>query len=361
MDIEIHNNRLKRLRAKFAALDVDGLLVSSTHNRRWLSGFSGSAGDLLVTSDQALLITDSRYWERAETEAPACRLWRQGSRRREDRDAGIRASGARRIGLEAHLTAIKTYAELQQIAGVTWVPLDPVIEPMRAVKTPEEIALLRRAAAIADRAMETFASHAKPNLPEKALAWELERAMREDGADGVAFDIIVASGPNAALPHHRAGARLLAIGDSIVVDMGALLSGYHSDLTRSFYLGGEPDSRFTEIYETVLRAHTAAISAIRPGVLGGDVDAVAREIIAAAGYGDHFGHSLGHGTGLEIHEEPRLSQSGAPSPLAANMVVTVEPGIYLPGWGGVRIEDLVLVTEYGCESLSQAKKAPVIA
>ncbi len=185
--------------------------------------------------------------------------------------------------------------------------------------------------------------------------------MRESGAEAIAFDIIVASGPNSALPHHHSGERRLQAGDIVIVDLGAQVDGYKSDLTRTFYLGETADDAFWDIYNTVEAAHAAAIGGIRPGVTGKDVDALARDLITAAGHGDHFGHGTGHGVGLEIHEEPRFSRLSEKTIIPAGAVMTVEPGVYLPGYGGVRIEDLVLVTSGGAEYLSAAPKSPLIA
>ena len=231
---------------------------------------------------------------------------------------------------------------------------------MRAVKSAEEIDVIVRAAAITDAAMNQVNQLARVGMSEKELAWQLERTMREAGADGMAFTVIVASGPNAARPHHRPGERQLQAGDAIVIDMGAMLDGYHSDLTRTFYLGSEPDEQFWTIYNLVLAAQEAALAGIQAGLTGKEADALARDVIAAAGHGAHFGHGLGHGVGLEIHEAPWLSVVREKERVDAGMVTSVEPGVYIPGWGGVRIEDLALVMENGVRCLSQAAKNPII-
>jgi Xaa-Pro aminopeptidase len=197
-------------------------------------------------------------------------------------------------------------------------------------------------------------------LSESQLAWELEKTMREAGAEGMAFDVIVASGPNAALPHHHPGDRRLQEGDSLIVDMGAKLDGYHSDMTRTFYIGNQPDERFSEIYDLVQTAQTAVLDHLKPGMTGKEVDALARNLIAEAGYGDYFGHGLGHGVGLFIHEGPSLSPRSEEEIIDVDMVLTVEPGIYISGWGGVRIEDLIVITRDGYESISHCPKTPSI-
>jgi Xaa-Pro aminopeptidase len=197
-------------------------------------------------------------------------------------------------------------------------------------------------------------------MTEAELAWELEKRLRESGGDAVAFPIIVASGPNAALPHHHPGPRRLQAGDALIVDLGATVNGYHSDLTRTFYLGAQPDQRFMDIYHTVRTAQRTAIGALYAGQQGRAVDAAARDFITAAGYGENARHGFGHGVGLEIHELPGLSPRAADNILAEGMVTTIEPGIYLPGWGGVRLEDLMLVEAEGCESLSSCVLDPAI-
>lgn len=355
--------RLERVRQQLAPWGVEGVLITSPHNRRWLSGFTGSAGQLIVTAQAALLATDSRYWEQAGQQAPAFTVWQLGHDREGDFRAAVAAaagSGAARLGIEAQHVTLAEFDNLARVEGVEWVQLKETLEPMRAVKTEEEIKMMTRAAAITDAAMNQVNQLARVGMSEKELAWQLERTMREAGADGMAFTVIVASGPNAARPHHRPGERQLQAGDAIVIDMGAMLDGYHSDLTRTFYLGAEPDEPFWTIYNLVLAAQEAALAGIRAGLTGKEADALARDVITAAGHGAHFGHGLGHGVGLEIHEEPRLSVLREKEKLVSGMVTSVEPGVYIPGWGGVRIEDLALVTENGVHCLSQAAKNPII-
>jgi Xaa-Pro aminopeptidase len=200
----------------------------------------------------------------------------------------------------------------------------------------------------------------RPGMSEASLAWELEKRMREAGAQGMAFDIIVAAGPNGAMAHHTPGKRRLESGDCMIVDMGAKLDGYHSDLTRTFHLGAEPSEQFLQIYGTVLRAQEAAILHMRSGMTGKAIDSLARELITEAGFGDASGQSLGHGVGLDIHEEPYLSSRSEDDPVPSGAVVSVEPGIYLTGWGGVRIEDLVLLSAQGAEPISRCPKDPII-
>jgi Xaa-Pro aminopeptidase len=320
----------------------------------------------MITPEKALLATDFRYWEQATSQAPAYTLFKH-QRREEDITAFMATAGVARIGLEAQHVTLSELAALKKATAslerpITWVPLAETVEPWRQVKSGTEIELIRAAAAITDHTMAQVNQLARPGQTEQQLAWELEKVMRQAGAEATAFTLIVASGPNSGLPHHRPGERILQVGDTIVVDMGAQLHGYKSDLTRTFYLGNEPDEQFWNIYHLVLEAQTAASQKIQPGMTAKDADAVARQVIANAGHGEHFGHGLGHGLGLDIHEKPFLS----PRPPAeieivtAGMVTTIEPGVYLPGWGGVRIEDLAHVTETGVTLLSNCPKEPAI-
>lgn len=353
-------DRLSAIRANFDEWQVDALLLISPANRRWASGFTGSAAQLLISRQRAVLATDSRYWEQAAAEAPAFEIFQM----RDEKDAManfLATAGAQRIGVESSHVTLARQAALDKHEGFVWVPLASTIEPLRAVKSADELAAIRAAARLTDETVAQMPRLARPGVSERAVAWELEKYMREAGAEAVAFDIIVASGPNSALPHHHPGERLLQAGDIVIVDLGAQVDGYKSDLTRTFYLGDAGDDAFWGIYDTVRQAHDAAIAGIRPGVTGKTVDALARDLISAAGHGDHFGHGTGHGVGLEIHEEPRFSRLAEKTIIPQGAVMTVEPGIYLPGYGGVRIEDLVLVTADGAEYLSAAPQSPLIA
>lgn len=354
-----HEARLQALRDKFDEWKIDGVLIGSETNRRWLSGFTGSFGQLLVTRDQAILATDFRYWEQATAQAPAFTLFKH-RRTEEDTAAFIASAAVERIGLEANHMTLLERAGLQKVAGVTWVHLVETVESLRWVKSSAEIEKIRTAAALTDQTMAQVPRLARPGISERGLAWELEKFMRESGAEATAFTLIVASGPNSARPHHRPGERLLQVGDVIIVDMGAQSSGYKSDLTRTFYLGNEPTELFWEVYNLVLAAQTAAINNLRPGLTGKEADALARNVIVAAGHEDHFGHGLGHGVGLDIHEGPQMSVRAEKTILEAGMVTTIEPGVYIPGWGGVRLEDLTQLTETGVELLSHSPKTPII-
>lgn len=353
-----YQNKLEKIRAKFSEWQIDALLITAPTNRRWLTGFTGSFGYAVVTADSLILATDGRYWARVEEEHPHVTLYRY---KRED--GGLRQFltdlDQNRIGIEAEDVSLAFYNKLRKVQGIDWKLLATTLEPFRDVKTAGEIALIRKAAQIADLAMEQVPEFVTPGMTEKAVAWELEKIMREAGADALAFDIIVASGSNGSRPHHSPSDKPLAIGDAITIDLGAKLDGYHSDLTRTFYLGSTPDEQFNKVFNAVKKAEEAAIAQIKVGMTGKEADQIARDVLTSEGLGDYFLHSLGHGVGLEIHEGPSLRKQND-KPLPANSIITVEPGAYIDGWSGVRIEDLILLTESGAEVISKAHKNPII-
>jgi Xaa-Pro aminopeptidase len=354
--------RLAGLRETFAAAGIDALLVSQPENRTYLSGFTGSAGLLLISPDLALFATDFRYHAQVGLQCPDFELVKVTSKYTDVLPAMLERAQVRRLGFEADHA---TYADVEDWSQATpdcqWVPTKGVVQRLRAVKDQAEIATLRAAIKLGDEALAAALEQVHPGMTESELAWLIESHMRTHGAEAAAFETIVAGGANGARPHARAGQTALVIGEPIVIDMGARLDGYCSDLTRTICLGQprEPE-RFWEVYSTVLRAQMAAEAAIRPGMTGREADAIARDLITAAGYGEQFGHGLGHGVGLAVHEEPGLSRVRTEALMPGNFV-TVEPGIYLPGWGGVRIEDVVLVTENGVEVLTAAPKDPIIS
>lgn len=353
--------RIDRLRSEMAGAEVDAMLVSAPANRRYLSGFSGSNGYLIITQTDAVLATDFRYVEQAERESPDYRLLRM-----EGGNAWLppllAELGALKIGVEArhmtlaaHQRILKDLEESEDAAGASLEPTNGLVEKIRAVKDADELALITEAVRIADLAMGAVGPNLKPGMTERQVSWELEGEMRRLGADGPAFDTIVGAGANGALPHHRADDTILQLGDPVVIDMGAEYKGYRSDLTRTFAVGGRADAVFERVYPIVLKAQLAAIKAARPGMKGQELDAVAREVITAAGYGDEFGHGLGHGVGLDIHERPMIVQTSEDE-IADDMIFTVEPGIYISGWGGVRIEDIVVMQNGRARSLTRSPK-----
>jgi Xaa-Pro aminopeptidase len=354
------SERLARLREAMAAQGLEALVVSHDHNRRYLSGFTGDAGVLLVTPSVALTITDFRYYEQAERQAPDCPLVKIEDTLIATLGETIAAQKLTRLGFESHVLTVATFEEWRAATpGVEWVATSAVVESLRQTKDAGELATITEAVRITDAAMDHLMGWIRPGMTEQQIAWEAEVFMRSHGAEALAFTTIVGAGPNGAMPHAISSERRVERGESLVVDMGALYQGYCADLTRSFCVG-EASAEYRRVWDVVLQAQRAAEAAIRPGIACAEVDAVARGIIYGAGYEGKFGHGLGHSLGLFIHENPRFSRLSKET-AQVGMVMTVEPGIYLPGWAGVRIEDLVVVTETGCHILTQTAKLPVLA
>lgn len=351
-----HIRRLEGLRRRMREEGIPAILVTSAANRLYMSGFGGSAGVLLITPRQACLLTDFRYAEAARHEAPAFTVVQHGrdmlaliAKRLSDEGIGQLAIEAEEVTVGQERRFRAAWPELGLL------PRDGLVEGLRQVKDAGEVACISQAMAIAEEAFARLLPEVRPGRREKDLALDLEFAMRRLGADGPAFDFIVASGPRSSLPHAHPTERELAAGELVTFDFGARYKGYHSDITRTVMVG-EPDDRQRQVYETVRAAQQAGLEAVRAGATGGAVDKVVRDLIAAAGFGEQFGHSTGHGVGLDVHELPRLAPGRDEERLEAGMVVTVEPGIYIPGWGGVRIEDTVLVTDTGCQVLCSTTK-----
>ena len=352
----MHAGRLAKLRARLPELNVDALLVTQNENRRYLSGFTGSAGALLIVRDRALIAVDSRYWEQAEQQAPGYDVFRIRTRLHDHFGEMLEQAGQPpRLGFESGAVTVATFAQWAEVKiDAEWISTKDAIESLRAVKDADELATIRRAVALTDAGFDYLCGVLKPGMTERDAAWQLEAYLRTHGADALSFEIIVASGPNGAMAHHRAGDRAIQRGEPIVIDFGVVVDGYCSDLTRTVSLG-DGDPRYAEVFEAVRRAQQAALGGIHAGMTGVEADALARGSIGAAGYGDFFGHGLGHGVGLAVHEAPSAGRLAA-GRLPAGATLTVEPGVYLPGWGGVRIEDLVVVHEHSVEVLSQAHK-----
>lgn len=350
--------RMRSLQAKLVEKGLPAYLVTAPPNLRYLSGFTGSAGALLVTPDGAWLFADPRYLEQAREEAPGCVLVPRPGKLSEALAPLLREQGVGALAFEKERLTFAQYERLRQELEAELLPQAGLVEELRLVKEEGEVEAIRKAAALADQAFGHVLEMVRPGVSEQDIALELEYYMRREGASAAAFPLIVASGPRAAFPHGVPSARRLQGGDLVVMDLGCVVDGYCSDLTRTVVVG-RADEKQRRIFELVRRAQEAGLAALRAGRKGSEVDAAAREVIAAAGYGEHFGHGLGHGVGLEIHEGPRLSRlaAGPEEPeLRAGMVVTVEPGVYIPGWGGVRVEDLVLVGEEEARALSRADK-----
>jgi Xaa-Pro aminopeptidase len=348
-------SRLSALRDLLAPQGLDGLLVTSPDNRRYLSGFTArddllneSSGSLLITREAALLFTDFRYleWARAEVSDYEILIYRAGLGAILAEQLGVHQVG--RLGFENFYLSVGQYQRLTTAAteanlAVEWVPTENLADGLREVKTAEEVAVVRQALALTEQVFTEVAGLLRPGMSEAQVAWEIERRIREAGGADLAFPPIVAAGPNSARPHHHPGDYLIKDQEPIIIDMGARIGGYCADFTRTVFLG-EPTARFQEIYTLVRRAQAMAEAGLAAGMESLDGDALGREVIVQAGYGEAFGHSLGHGVGLAVHEAPSLSPVKERSTvLKAGSIVTVEPGIYLPEWGGVRLEDLVLI------------------
>ncbi|MBZ4652731.1 MAG: Xaa-Pro dipeptidase [Peptococcaceae bacterium] len=348
-------NKLSQLKNTLQAEGLDALLIAKPTNRRYLSGFTGTSGMLLITPEANLLLTDFRYKDQAVQQAPEFQIVIHSFPLVKTLQELVTKYEVKKLGLEKDFITIAVYQELHEnLPGVDLVPVKDFCAELRYIKTPEEITYMKKAVEIADKAFLHIMDFIRVGLSEKEIALELEFFMRRLGSEKNAFDIIAASGVRSALPHGIATNKTIAPGELVTLDFGAVYNGYHSDMTRTVVMG-EPDARQREIYDLVLRAQEEVYKVIRPGMKAREADAVARDIISKAGYGENFGHGLGHGVGLEIHEGPRLAPSDE-TILEPGMVVSVEPGIYLSGWGGVRIEDLVVITPDGCDILTKSPK-----
>lgn len=333
---------------------VEGILFFSPDNIRYLTGFSGSEGYLLVGMDETLLLVDSRYITQAQEETRGCRVSLA--------DKGVKgvatqvsALGLKRLGFEAQSISVALFEQLQEgLRQVELVPLKDALEQLRRSKTGEEIDMIRQAITIAEEAWKTVLEMVTPGAQEAEVALEIEYRMKKGGAEGTSFDCIVASGQRTALPHAQPTSRSIEEGDFVLFDFGCRYRGYCSDETCTVTVGRATDEQ-RRIYGIVKDAHDRAIAQIKPGVRLATIDAAAREFIDQAGHGEHFGHGTGHGVGLAVHEWPVVGKSSQ-DVAEQGMVFTIEPGIYLPGWGGVRIEDMVLVTADGCEVLTTIPK-----
>ncbi len=357
------STRVSALREAIAAHDpaIDALLLTDSGNIGYVSGFTGSTAQIVLTPDEALFITDARYTLRAQAECTGFEVVEtpQGSGGYgEALKAVLEARpGVKRLGFEASQVTVGQWETFRALLpDLEWTPTKDLVETLRLVKDAGEIALIKDAITVAETAMRTVKPLLTPGTREQDFAMEMEFAMRRLGASGAAFDTIVASGPSGAHPHHHAGTRPMAAGDFVTIDWGATVEGYNSDITRTYALGSVTDKQ-REIYAVVLEAQQRAIAAIKPGKTGQEIDAVARDYIASHGYGEAFGHSLGHSLGRSVHDGPGFSVRTSELVLKPGMVMTVEPGIYLEGWGGLRLEEDVLVTKGGCEILTHLPNA----
>lgn len=350
-------SRLKKLRQNLIERGLDAMLVFQPQNRRYISGFCGSTGWLLISQNSALLAVDFRYLEQAKSEAPDFQIVHikgEPMNWLPDLAANI---GIKKLGFESgyvpHATYRKIYTALRK-HNIQFLPTEDLVESLRAVKDEDELKHIAEAVKLADSAFDYARSIIRPGMKEKEIAWEVEKFLRGHESEALPFDIIIASGPNSALPHARASDRVIQENEPVVIDLGARINGYCSDLTRTIMLGSG-DGIFSKIYDIVLGAQLTALTTITAEMTGDEADRLARTVIEEAGYGDNFGHGLGHGVGLNPHELPRLTLNSIDT-LQNGMVFTIEPGIYIPGWGGVRIEDMVVMENGKARPLSRSDK-----
>ncbi len=358
---KITNRRVKKLRDHLTTANLDGILVVNASNRRYLSGFTGTTAWLLITREDAFIVTDGRYWDRATREAAGFDLIKVWPEEGYEKTLHRVLSGfPGRMGFEAQTVTVHQYREiLEKAMGVQWEPADEIVQTLRQIKEDQEIAAIRRAAEITDAAMSHVPTLLTPGITEAELAWELEKYMREHGAEGMAFPPLVAFGETSAQPHAETGDTRLRREMPVCIDMGARVDGYCADLTRSFWYGTTPGEDYLRAWNAVREAQIAALMVLRAGTSARLTDAVARDTLGRFGLAEAFTHSLGHGVGLDVHERPRLNRQST-EVLQAGTVVTVEPGVYLSGQWGIRLEELVVVWDNGPEILSRAPRWQII-
>ncbi|MBM7569693.1 M24 family metallopeptidase [Aquibacillus albus] len=350
--------KLEKLRQMLKEKDLDGLLISSSYNRRYITGFTGTAGVVLITENESLLITDFRYIEQATEQATEFKIIEHKQPIGLEIADQVKELGINQLGFEKDDLTYGVYEQYKKEISTELVPTSGIIEKIRLIKSQEEINILKEAAKIADAAFDHILTFIKPGIKEIDVSNELEFFMRKQGATSSSFDIIVASGYRSALPHGVASEKTIESGELVTLDFGALYHGYCSDITRTVAVGKISDELNT-IYDVVLEAQKKGMEGIKAGITAKEADAFTRDYIKEKGYGEYFGHSTGHGIGLEVHEGPGLSFRSNQL-LEAGMVVTVEPGIYVPGIGGCRIEDDTVVTQNGNERLNHSPKELII-
>ena len=350
-----YKDRINSIRKSLSKSDIDTAFISSKDNIRYYSGFTGTLAFLLITEHKSIIVTDSRYTVRAQEESPDYEIYQLKSG-----DNWIKNSTdqikSKVIGFEGNFVSFNMLNQLKERANkdLIWKDYSEQISKERVIKSKSEVEKIEAAISISDRAFNAVSKEIEVGMTEKEIAWEIEKEMRILGAESISFDTIVASGLNGSKPHHSPTNKQISNGEAITIDMGAKLNGYCSDLTRTIFIG-KPDEKFKKIYNIVLRSQLISIETAKDGMTGEEIDKISRDIISEEGFGEYFGHSLGHGVGLEIHENP----GGGPNSkneITPGMVYTIEPGIYIDGWGGIRIEDMVLMTDNGNKLLSHAEK-----
>lgn len=354
------NKRIEQVQKRLKELELETFLVVSPENRRYLTGFTGTAGWVLITQTDAYFFTDFRYIEQASQQVKDCQIVRLDQfspyltlrQKMEELDLYT-------IGIESERCTVEQFEALKNQFGTKAIlPQSRLVEDIRMIKTPEEIQALAQAEHIGDEAFQHILSYIKPGVTERDIALELEFFMRRHGAQRLSFDSIIASGVRSSLPHGAPTDKKIETGDFVTMDFGCVYEGYCSDMTRTIAVG-KVDERQKEVYNLVLKAQLTALEAIKAGVIGKDIDALCRAVYKESGQLAYFGHGLGHSVGLEIHEEPRFSTKDNHT-IKENMVMTVEPGLYYPNWGGVRIEDLIVVKADGYENLTHSPKELLI-
>ncbi len=351
-------NRIDNLRQKLPEKGIDAILISQAENRFYLSGFNGE-GYLLITPQDTVLMTDFRYTQQAQIEATDYNVFQLSGDLATWFPAVFGNLSGAKLGFEASDVTVSFHQRLMDAIGkanlrITLVPVEGLVESLRVIKEPNEIDLITKACNITDRAFDYINNNVHMGMSEKDAAWIIEKYMRENGSDGLAFEVIVASGNNAAMAHHRPSNDLLLPGAPVVIDIGAKYMGYCADLTRTISVGAHT-GEFNKRYQTVLKAQLEALEKIRAGMTGEQADAIARDSLKEAGFGDCFGHGLGHGIGLAIHEAPRVGPRST-DVLQDGMVFSVEPGIYLAGWGGIRIEDSAVMENGRLRRITESAK-----
>ena len=351
--------RLRKLRTSITEKGLDALLLSQPENLLYLSGFTGSSGWLIISGQNAILATDFRYVEQAKGESPDFEIIQTKQELRDWLPGLVSDLGWHKLGFEANCISYDSYHKLSEAiktkqVNLELVPTTDIVEQLRSIKEPEELGFITKAVELVDAAFEQARAIIHPGITEKEAAWEIEKILRQEGSEGIPFEIIVASGSNSALPHARPAEKIICSGEPVLIDMGARINGYCSDFSRTLFLG-ETDKSLQEIYNIVLKAQATAVERIESGMDASQADRLARSVVEQAGYGDAFGHGLGHGVGLAVHEFPTLGPRSSDS-LADGMVFTIEPGIYLAGKGGIRIEDMVVLKNGKAKVLTKAKK-----
>lgn len=351
----MQEKRIERLRKVMQEQHLPAVLITNAYNRTYVSGFTGSSGYVLITLDRAILLTDFRYMTQAPQQA---KLFEVVEHKVKVMDAVIELlnqQGITQLGFEQGDVSYGDFLSYQAaLPGIELLPTAKLVEGIRMVKDDAELQIMQEAADLADQTFSHILSYIKPGVKELDIALEIEMFIRKNGGTSTSFETIVASGERSALPHGKASDRVLQINEFVKLDFGAYYKGYCSDITRTVMLG-KPTDKHKEIYDIVLEAQLHCLANLKPGIAGREGDAFARDVIVKHGYGDYFGHGTGHGLGMEVHESPRLSKT-EDTILTPGMVVTVEPGIYLPGFGGVRIEDDAVITDTGIKILTNSTK-----